>query len=90
LEQRHDQYVLGVWRRDSAVEYRVGLMSGSNTNMSLVTEVARGVDGTDQDLLAYDWTCPEVEPYSAIYFYQVNIYISIVDNTEQLLYLVHQ
>lgn len=47
------------------------LMSGSNTNMSYVTNVAYGLDGTDATLTPFNWTCPEVDPYSAIYFYQV-------------------
>ncbi|EIW61965.1 uncharacterized protein TRAVEDRAFT_91727, partial [Trametes versicolor FP-101664 SS1] len=47
------------------------LMSGSNDNMTRVTTVASGVDGTDSSLSPYTWTCPEVDPYSAIYFYQL-------------------
>jgi hypothetical protein len=47
------------------------LMSGSNTNMSLVTNVISGLDGTNTSSTPYNWTCPEVDPYSAIYFYQV-------------------
>ena len=47
------------------------LMSGSNYNMSFVTNVATGLDGTNKSLTPYQWTCPEVAPYSAIYFYQV-------------------
>jgi hypothetical protein len=46
-------------------------MSGSNNNMSFVTNVASGLDGTDATLTPFNWTCPEVDPYSAIYFYQV-------------------
>lgn len=46
-------------------------MSGSNKNMSLVTNVVVGLDGTDDSLSPYSWTCPEVDPYSNIYFYQV-------------------
>ena len=49
----------------------VDLMSGSNTNMSLVRNVVSGLDGTDPSLTPYNWICPEVDPYSAIYFYQV-------------------
>lgn len=46
-------------------------MSGPNNNMSYVTNVAMGLDGTDSSLTPYMWLCPEVDPYSAIYFYQV-------------------
>ncbi|KAI0375625.1 hypothetical protein BV20DRAFT_1008223 [Pilatotrama ljubarskyi] len=46
------------------------LMSGSNDNMTRVTTVAAGLDGTDSSLSPYNWTCPDVDPYSAIYFYQ--------------------
>lgn len=49
----------------------VDLMSGSNTNMSLVRNVVSGLDGTNSSLTPYNWTCPEVDPYAAIYFYQV-------------------
>ncbi|KAI0699441.1 hypothetical protein BC835DRAFT_1526282 [Cytidiella melzeri] len=48
----------------------IDLMSGSNMNMSLVTHVVSGLDGTDSSLTPFNWTCPEVDPYSAIYFYQ--------------------
>lgn len=51
----------------------VDLMSGSNDNMTRVTTVASGLDGTDSSLSPYTWTCPEVDPYSAIYFYQVRL-----------------
>lgn len=53
----------------------VDLVSGSNANTSLVTNVASGVDGTNFGLTPYNWTCPEVEPYSAIYFYQVCLFL---------------
>ncbi|KAI0349423.1 hypothetical protein OH77DRAFT_1594241 [Trametes cingulata] len=46
------------------------LMSGSNNNMTRVTTVATGLDGSDPSLSPYKWTCPEVDPYSNIYFYQ--------------------
>ena len=47
-------------------------MSGSNLNMSTVMNIATGVDGTDVFTTPYNFTCPEVEPYSKIYFYQVS------------------
>ncbi|KAG7096898.1 hypothetical protein E1B28_004304 [Marasmius oreades] len=46
------------------------LMSGSNTDMHLVTIVASGLDGSDPSLSPFNWTCPEVSPNSVIYFYQ--------------------
>ena len=46
-------------------------MSGSNTNMSRVTNVISSLDGTDVTLTPFNWTCPEVDPYSTVYFYQV-------------------
>lgn len=52
-------------------------MSGSNDNKSTVTNVASGLDGTDTTLSPYNWTCPEVDPYSAIYFYQVRRPVSV-------------
>ncbi|KAH9938164.1 uncharacterized protein B0H18DRAFT_924720 [Fomitopsis serialis] len=55
----------GTWKNMS-----IDLMSGSNDNMSTVTNVASALDGTDTSLSPYNWTCPEVDPYSAIYFYQ--------------------
>ncbi|THV08495.1 hypothetical protein K435DRAFT_959055 [Dendrothele bispora CBS 962.96] len=48
----------------------VSLMSGSNDDMKLVTTVAHGLDGSNPSFSPFNWTCPEVEPYSAIYFYQ--------------------
>ncbi|EEB94400.1 hypothetical protein MPER_06791, partial [Moniliophthora perniciosa FA553] len=46
------------------------LMSGSNNAMIPVTTVTTGLDGSDASLSHYHWTCPEVTPYSNIYFYQ--------------------
>ncbi|EJD00990.1 uncharacterized protein FOMMEDRAFT_29778 [Fomitiporia mediterranea MF3/22] len=55
----------GTWKNVT-----IDLMSGSNNNMSLVKNVASALDGTDKSLTPYSWKCPEVDPYSAIYFYQ--------------------
>lgn len=44
------------------------LMSGSNDNMTYVIHVVSQLGGTSS---SYSWTCPKVQPYSAIYFYQV-------------------
>ncbi|ESK96052.1 hypothetical protein Moror_7397 [Moniliophthora roreri MCA 2997] len=46
------------------------LMSGPNNAMIPVTTVTAGLDGSDVSLSPYRWTCPEVTPYSNIYFYQ--------------------
>lgn len=73
----------GTWKNVAigtfiAVQYNVkahrctqDLMTGSNTNMSRVTNVISGLDGTDITLTPFNWTCPEVDPYSTVYFYQV-------------------
>jgi hypothetical protein len=53
-------------------------MSGSNTNMTLVANVVEDLDGTDPSLSPFTWTCPDVDPYSAIYFYQFN---AVVDKS---------
>ncbi|KAJ3807145.1 hypothetical protein F5876DRAFT_48669 [Lentinula aff. lateritia] len=50
--------------------FTISLMSGSNTQMQLVAPVASGLDGSNAALSPFNWTCPEVNPYSAIYFYQ--------------------
>lgn len=52
-----------VWK-DMAIE----LMTGSNTGMVHITTVATGQDGTVDG--KFEYTCPEVTPNSAIYFYQ--------------------
>lgn len=49
---------------DMAIE----LMTGNNLDMVFVTTVATGQDGTKDG--SFSWTCPQVEPFSAIYFYQ--------------------
>ncbi|KAH8113281.1 hypothetical protein DFH11DRAFT_1856924 [Phellopilus nigrolimitatus] len=61
------------WTPDSTgtwTNVTIDLMSGSNSNMSLVTNVATALDGTNKSLTPYSWTCPDVDPYSTIYFYQ--------------------
>lgn len=54
----------GAWK-----SFNVDLMSGSNFAMQLVTNVFKGRDGT-KGPTTYSWTCPQVTPNSAIYFYQ--------------------
>ncbi|EJU06048.1 hypothetical protein DACRYDRAFT_37527, partial [Dacryopinax primogenitus] len=55
----------GTWKNVT-----IQLMSGQNLAMTPVALVAENVDGTDPSLTPYNWTCPEVDPNSAIYFYQ--------------------
>ena len=57
------------------------LMSGSNSNMTLVANVAEDLDGTDPSLSPYAWTCPEVDPYSTIYFYQFTPSVAAADES---------
>lgn len=49
-------------------DMNIELMSGSNEAMVHLTTVATGQDGTVAG--TFDYTCPEVTPNSAIYFYQ--------------------
>ncbi|KAI4520927.1 hypothetical protein K525DRAFT_248200 [Schizophyllum commune Loenen D] len=53
----------GAWK-----SFTVELMSGGNQAMNHITTVATDLDGTQKG--THSWTCPELEPYSAIYFYQ--------------------
>jgi len=46
----------------------IQLMTGSNFEMVHLTTVATEQDGTVDG--TFSFTCPEVDPYSAIYFYQ--------------------
>ncbi|KAF9068395.1 hypothetical protein BDP27DRAFT_1224314 [Rhodocollybia butyracea] len=46
----------------------IELMTGDNFNMVFLTTVATGQDGTKDG--SFSWTCPQVNPFSAIYFYQ--------------------
>ncbi|TBU32783.1 Ser-Thr-rich glycosyl-phosphatidyl-inositol-anchored membrane family-domain-containing protein, partial [Dichomitus squalens] len=55
----------GTWTNVS-----IYLMTGPNSNMTRLVTVTSGLDGTDTSLSPYNWTCPEVDPYSTIYFYQ--------------------
>ncbi|PIL37137.1 hypothetical protein GSI_00829 [Ganoderma sinense ZZ0214-1] len=51
-------------------DFAIFLMTGSNNNMTRLATVVSGLDGTDQSRSLYSWPCPEVDPYSPIYFYQ--------------------
>jgi len=46
----------------------IEFMTGDNDDMVFLTTVATGLDGTVDG--SCSWICPEVFPYSAIYFYQ--------------------
>ncbi|KAG5644213.1 hypothetical protein DXG03_008876, partial [Asterophora parasitica] len=50
--------------KDMSIQF----MTGDNYNMVHITTVATGQDGTVDG--SFTWTCPEVTPNSAIYFYQ--------------------
>ncbi|KAI0719567.1 hypothetical protein C8T65DRAFT_569074 [Cerioporus squamosus] len=61
------------WNADTSGKWNnvsIYLMSGSNDNVTRLTTVASGLDGTDDGLSPYNWRCPAVDPYSAIYFYK--------------------
>ncbi|KAM0787060.1 hypothetical protein ACM66B_006323 [Microbotryomycetes sp. NB124-2] len=60
------------WRRDTTgdwTSFAIDLMSGSNTQMTVVTRVADDMDGTSTST-TFTFACPEVTPNSAIYFLQ--------------------
>jgi len=62
-----------VWAADTNsttnwADMSIELMTGSNYNMVFMTTVATGLDGTKDG--TFSWTCPQVNPYSDIYFYQ--------------------
>ncbi|KAF5390560.1 hypothetical protein D9757_002753 [Collybiopsis confluens] len=58
------------WLPGDWSNFSITLMSGSNLQMNPVKLVANGLNGSDASLSPYSWTCPQVDPYSAIYFYQ--------------------
>ncbi|CAE6452158.1 unnamed protein product [Rhizoctonia solani] len=61
------------WDADSTGSWKnmnVQLMTGDNWNMIHITTVAQNIDATDATKNTYSYTCPEVTPTSAIYFYQ--------------------
>ncbi|KAI9063257.1 hypothetical protein FKP32DRAFT_1651520 [Trametes sanguinea] len=72
------------WNADETGQWTnvtIYLMSGSNDNMTHVTRVISSLDGTDSSLSPYNWTCPDVDPYSAIYFYQFTNGDDVQDST---------
>ncbi|KAI0750791.1 hypothetical protein C8Q80DRAFT_1099604 [Daedaleopsis nitida] len=61
------------WQADATGKWTnvsIFLMTGPNNNMSRLMQVTSSLDGTDEALSPFTWTCPRVQPYSAIYFYQ--------------------
>ncbi|KAF8555838.1 hypothetical protein OG21DRAFT_1410199 [Imleria badia] len=54
----------GLWKT-----MNIDLMTGDNYNMIFLASVAT-VDGTNPSKNTVSWTCPQVTPHSAIYFYQ--------------------
>lgn len=68
-----DADTTGLWK-----DTTISLKSGPNQAMVLVTTVVTGLDTTsDSSTTEYDWTCPDVTPTSAIYFYGVVIVTGI-------------
>ncbi|KAI0766168.1 hypothetical protein BD413DRAFT_156866 [Trametes elegans] len=60
------------WEVDTSgtwTEMNVELMTGDNWNMAHLNTVAT-LDGTDASKTSFSYDCPEVDPYSTIYFYQ--------------------
>ncbi|GAA6064111.1 hypothetical protein JCM10212_002488 [Sporobolomyces blumeae] len=63
------------WNLDTTgtwTDFTIQLMTGSNFQMTSLATVASGLDGTTGDG-KYSWTCPEVDPNSAIYFYRKSL-----------------
>ncbi|KAJ1306397.1 hypothetical protein OPQ81_007402 [Rhizoctonia solani] len=60
-----DADATGGWKKMS-----VQLMTGDNLGMIHITTVAQDIDATDATKNTYSYTCPDVTPNSAIYFYQ--------------------
>jgi len=48
-------------------KFKIDFMTGDNANQILLTNVATGLDGTAAT--TYNWTCPDVDTHSAIYFF---------------------
>ncbi|KAI9489445.1 hypothetical protein BDB00DRAFT_842944 [Zychaea mexicana] len=48
--------------------FKIDFMTGDNTNMVLLENVASGLDASTAS--SYTWTAPQVDPYSAVYFFQ--------------------
>lgn len=48
----------------------IDLMTGSNLNMTRLATVAGGLDGTNSNVISYEYLCPDVTPNAPIYFLQ--------------------
>ncbi|KAH8550373.1 hypothetical protein BGW37DRAFT_499068 [Umbelopsis sp. PMI_123] len=48
-------------------KFKIDFMTGDNTNQIFLENVATGLDGTAAT--SYNWTCPNVDVHSAIYFF---------------------
>jgi len=51
--------------------FSIDLFTGSNLAQVAISGVAQGLDGTS-GTGSFSWTCPQVQPNSAIYFYVFN------------------
>ncbi|CAE6394293.1 unnamed protein product [Rhizoctonia solani] len=60
-----DADATGSWK-----DMNIQLMTGDNWNMIHITTIAQNIDATDATKNTYSYPCPEVTPYSTIYFYQ--------------------
>jgi len=61
------------WSPDTTGKWtdtNIELMTGENQNMIHITTVVSGLDTTSAAATSYSWTCPEVTPNAAIYWYQ--------------------
>ncbi|CDS07946.1 hypothetical protein LRAMOSA01895 [Lichtheimia ramosa] len=47
--------------------FKIDFMTGDNLNQTVLTNVASGLDATK--ISSYKWTAPQVDPYSAVYFF---------------------
>lgn len=62
-----------VWTPDTTGKWKnmtIQLMTGGNFDMIPLATVATGIDATSSSDTTFDYTCPQVTPNSAIYFYQ--------------------
>ncbi|KAJ8658127.1 hypothetical protein O0I10_006134 [Lichtheimia ornata] len=47
--------------------FKIDFMTGDNLNQTVLTNVASDLDATK--ISSYKWTAPQVDPYSAVYFF---------------------
>ncbi|CAE6499379.1 unnamed protein product [Rhizoctonia solani] len=68
------------WDPDTTSTWKnmnIQLMTGDNFNMIHLSTIAQNVDATTQT--TYSYTCPDVTPNSAIYFYQFSSPTNVTD-----------